>query len=176
MIQRVASGDEEAFNELVERFKKNVFSVIYRYLGCCPDAEDLAQDVFIKLWRSAGGFRGKSALSTWIYRMTANHCLNYRKKRNRGSFSELDEQIPAPGEGHEKEYEKAKTARIVLEALDSLPARQRMALILSRFEDRSYREISEILGVSLSSVEGLVSRARENLKNKLRPLREKGEI
>ena len=64
----------------------------------------------------------------------------------------------------------------MLEALDSLPARQRMALILSRFEGRSYKEIAEILGVSLSSVEGLLSRARENLKNKLHPLRMRGEI
>ncbi len=176
LIERVALGDEGAFDELVERFKRNVFSIIYRYLGCCPDAEDLAQEVFIKVWRNAGRFRGKSALSTWIYRITANHCLNYRKKRGRTSFSELDEQFPAPGECHEKEFEKAKTVRIVLDALDSLPPRQRMALILSKFEDRSYNEIAEILGTSLASVEGLVSRARQNLKERLRPLKEKGDI
>ncbi len=176
LTQRIARGDEEAFNELVARFKKNVFSIIYRYLGSCPDAEDLAQDVFIKIWRHAGGFKGKSSLSTWIYRIVANHCLNYRKKRKQNLASELDEQIPAPGSCHEKEYLKSRTAKILLDALDGLPPRQRMALILSRFEERSYKEIAEILGISLSSVEGLISRARENLKEKLRPLREKGEI
>lgn len=176
LIQSIAQGDEDAFNELVSRYKDKVFSIIYRYLGCCPDAEDLAQEVFIKIWRHAGGFKGKSALSTWVYKIVANHCLNYRMKAKRHRLSPLDEGIPDHKECHEEEYIRKKTSGVLLEALNSLPPRQRLAIILSRFDDCSYREISEILDVSLAIVESLLFRAKENLRKKLAPMRNKGEI
>lgn len=176
IIDSVAAGDADAFETLVRKYERRVLSTAYRYVGDSTAAEDVAQEVFIKVWRNAKRFKGKSSFSTWLYRIVVNQCLNYREKRKRAQTAPLNESIEAAGLSPDEEYEREKKNRLVRTAVDELPGRQRMALLLSKFEGRSYAEIAEIMKVSLSSVESLIFRAKQNLKSKLGPLIEKGYV
>lgn len=167
LISKVAGGDDAAFTQLVDKYKRRVLFTAYRYVGDASASEDLAQEVFIKVWQKAGSFKHKSLFSTWLYRIVVNHCLNYRAKQKRIKTVRLDEQIPDSSVGSEERLEKERQSRIVREAVSKLPKRQRMALILSRFEGKTYKEIAEVMGVSLSSVESLIFRAKDNLRRKL---------
>jgi RNA polymerase sigma-70 factor (ECF subfamily) len=170
LIRSAANGDEHAFERIVQKYQQAVFNTIYRYTGSREDVQDLAQEIFIKVWRNAAKFKGKSKFSTWLYRIVANHCINYRRKRryNHVSLDELNKngQIPESLKV-QPDWEERRRAERVRQAVDELPGRQRLALVLSQFEDRSYKEIAEIMKVSLSSVESLIFRARSALKQKL---------
>lgn len=170
LIKRAASGDEYSFEQLVGKYQQAVFNTIYRYTGSREDVEDLAQEIFVKVWRNAAKFKGKSKFSTWLYRIVVNHCLNYRRK-NRYKNVSLDALI---AQGNlpdslivEPDWEQRRKVEIVRRAVEELPERQRMALILAQFEGRSYGEIAEIMKVSRSSVESLIFRARRALKRNL---------
>lgn len=176
LITAVAAGDADAFEELVRKYERPVLSTAYRYLGDRVAAEDAAQDIFLKVWRRARTFKGKSSFSTWLFRIAVNHCLNFREKRRRRRAEPLEEGIPDARPGPAERYEAEATSRLVREAMGGLPGKQRMALILSKFEGRSYKEIAHMMGVSLSSVESLIFRAKQNLKKKLLPLRESGDF
>jgi RNA polymerase sigma-70 factor (ECF subfamily) len=171
-----AAGDADAFERLVRKYERPVLSTIYRYVGDRAAAEDLAQEVFLKVWRRAKSFRGKSSFSTWLYRIAVNQCLNFRKKRARVKNVPLDESLVADDPEPDERLDADMKAAAVRDAVDELPGRQRMALILSKFEGRSYREIAEIMKTSTSSVESLIFRARQALKEKLMPMRRRGEI
>ena len=170
LIKHAAGGDERSFEDLVSKYQQAVFNTIYRYTGTREDVQDLAQEVFIKVWRNAGKFRGESKFSTWLYRIVANHCLNYRRKRRHQhvSLDELAEKGETPESLKVKpDHEQKRVVELVRAAVDGLPARQRMALVLSQYEGRSYKEIAEIMRVSVSSVESLIFRARRALRGKL---------
>jgi RNA polymerase sigma-70 factor (ECF subfamily) len=167
LIAEVAAGDEDAFEQLVKKYERPVLSTIYRYIGDAFSAQDLAQEVFIKVWKKAASFKARSKFSTWLYRIVVNHCLNYRARRKRKATRELDESIPDSNPGIAERLETQRKSDIVREAVANLPERQRMALVLSKFEDKSYAEISEIMKLSLSSVESLIFRAKENLRKTL---------
>lgn len=171
-----AAGDADAFERLVRKYERPVLSTIYRYVGDRAAAEDVAQEVFLKVWRRAKSFQGKSSFSTWLYRVVVNECLTFRQRRARTRNVPLDESLVADGPGLEENLDGEKRAAAVRAAVDGLPGRQRMALILAKFEGRSYREIAEIMKVSTSSVESLIFRARQALKEKLVPMRRRGEI
>jgi RNA polymerase sigma-70 factor (ECF subfamily) len=179
LITAVADGDEKAFEQLVKKYQHAVFNTIYRYIGNYEDVEDIAQEVFIKVWHKAKSFQKKSKFSTWLYRITVNHCLHYQSK-HRQKLVSLDEmgekeQIPDPLI-IEVDHKQQNKAEIVRKAVSELSDRQRIALILSRFEDKSYKEIAEIMGISLGAVESLIFRAKQALKKKLLPLRNGGKI
>jgi RNA polymerase sigma factor (sigma-70 family) len=179
LIQHVAESDENAFEQLVKKYQHAVFNTIYRYLGNYEDVEDIAQEVFIKVWHKAKGFKKKSKFSTWLYRITVNQCLNYRSmyKQKLVSLDEMTEKEQIPESLIvEVDHEKRQKTEIVRKSVNELPDRQRIALILSQFEDRSYKEIAEIMGVSLSAVESLIFRAKQALKKKLILLRKDGKI
>lgn len=177
LLALAAGGDQGAFAELVGRHQGRVFQLAYRYTRDRQDAEELAQEIFFKAWRSARSFRGDSAFSTWLYRVAVNACLNRRQRaRARPDPVSLSADLeagepPAPDSLVASERE----ARL-REALNSLPPRQRLALALASFEDKSYQEIAAAMGVSLAAVESLLFRARQNLAAMLRPLRRKGEL
>jgi RNA polymerase sigma factor (sigma-70 family) len=173
LVALIAKGDEGAFEELVQKYQQAVFNTVYRYIGNQDDVQDLAQEIFIKVWRNAGKFKGKSKFSTWLYRIVVNHCISYRRKNRHKhvSLDELTEQGPVPESLRvEPDWEQKRKAELVRKAVDELPERQRMALVLAQFEDKSYKEIAEIMDVSLSSVESLIFRARNALKLKLAKL------
>ncbi len=179
IVKKVVEGDENAFEELVKKYEHSVFNTIYRYIGNSDESYDIAQEVFIKVWRHVKSFKGKSKFSTWLYRIVVNQCLNYRSKHKEKliSLEETTERGKIPESLKvEINFEHRRKAEIVRKAIDDLPGRQRIALILSRFESKTYADIAQIMGVSLSSVESLIFRAKENLKRKLLPLIEKGEI
>lgn len=181
LIRLVAAGDEASFARLVDRYQRAVFSTIRRYLGSSPDADDLAQDVFASVWQNARRFEGRSKFSTWLYRIVLNRCLKHRRK-HRIAVESLDEpsaEAMVPEQltvEFNQRLEQERKSRIVNQAISELPERQRLALILTRFEGKSYQEACEIMGVSLSAVESLILRAKENLAKRLEPLRAQGVI
>ena len=181
LIRLVAAGDEASLARLVDRYQRAVFSTILRYLGSSTDVEDLAQDVFASVWQNARRFEGRSKFSTWLYRIVVNRCLKHRRKHRIAveSLDEAGEEAPVPEQltvEFNQRFEQERKSRIVNQAISELPERQRLALILTRFEGKSYQEAGEIMGVSLSAIESLVLRARENLAKRLEPLRAQGVI
>jgi len=175
------SGDISAFEELIKRYKRSVINVIYRFLGDRDEAEDLAIEVFLRVYKAAKRYEAKAKFSTWLYKITTNLCLNEIRKRAKLETISLSKPISAEGEKEEELIEKiadpAPSPQEILEkkerdtlirkAIGSLPAKQRMATILQIYEGLSYKEISRILGCSVKSVERRLYWARTNLKEKL---------
>jgi RNA polymerase sigma-70 factor (ECF subfamily) len=177
LLALTAAGDQAAFAELVRSHQSRVFNMAYRFSRDRQDAEDLTQEVFLKVWKYAQTFKGKSAFSTWLYRLAVNTCLNDRQKKK------IDPE-PLPLLGEFAAETNAAGAEIITrerenllnKALNGLPVRQKMALILANFEGKSYEEIAAVMEVSVSAVETLLFRARQNLAGILRPLKNKGEL
>jgi RNA polymerase sigma-70 factor (ECF subfamily) len=177
LLARAAAGNQGAFSDLVGRYQDKVFGLAYRYARDRQDAEELAQEIFLKVWRHARTFKGRSAFSTWLYRLAVNTCLNYKQKKkiNPEPLPLLGDFAAAATVAGE-EITNRERQNIMDQALDVLPARQKMALILASFEGKSYEEIAAIMDVSLSAVETLLFRARQNLGKILMPLKNKGEL
>ena len=165
LLGRVREGDRSAFNQLVLKYRNRVMGVAARMLGDRAEAEDLAQDVFVKVYRSLGKFHGDALFSTWLYRVTANSCLNHRKKRQREwrLKEELTDFEPLRADPPSNPHSllENKQLRAQLErAMRALPEEQRMVLILRDVEGLSYEEIAECLGVELGTVRSRLHRAR----------------
>lgn len=179
LVKMVVGGDGLAFEELVKKYQHPILNTIYRYIGDLAEAEDIAQDVFVRVWQNIKGFKGKSKFSTWLYRIVVNQCLDYKRKKkavvlaldNTLEQGKIPESLTV-----ELDFERKRKAAIVRKAIEDLPDNQRIALILSKFEAKSYQAIADIMGISLASVASLIFRAKANLKTKLLPLREKGII
>jgi RNA polymerase sigma-70 factor (ECF subfamily) len=179
LIALTAANDQQAFAELVRRHQSRVFNLAYRFSRDRQDAEDLAQEIFFKVWRHARSFRGEAAFSTWLYRLAVNSCLNHRQgKKARPEPQTLTGDLPAGGAAGQAGDDLVAVEREarLRAALDSLPARQRLALALASFEDKSYEDIAAAMDVSVPAVESLLFRARQNLAVILRPLKNKGEL
>jgi RNA polymerase sigma-70 factor (ECF subfamily) len=176
LIAAAARGDADAFTALVEKYQRRVLATAYRYIGEAPTAQDIAQEVFLKVWQKAGQFRRESGFSTWLYRIVVNQCLNYRRKRQSRREVPLEQDFLDDGADPDRELERERKSRLVREALQELPGRQRLALVLSQFDRCPYAQIAEMMGISRSSVESLIFRAKQNLKKRIMPLRERGEI
>lgn len=176
IIEQLKEGNEKVFSNLVNTYRKMVVNTCYGLLHNIEDAEDVAQDVFVEVFRSASGFRGDAKLSTWIYRIAVNRSLNFLRdhKRRRG-HKPIDEIVEPPqnvtgadsNSDPQSDMENAQRSRIIYAAIDALPENQRIAFTLNKYEDLSYKEISEIMKLSLSSVESLMHRAKKNLQKKL---------
>lgn len=176
-MRRAAAGEGQAFAELVERHQDWVFQLAYRFSRDRQDAEELAQEIFFRAWRRAAGFRGEAAFATWLYRMAVNVCLNHRQKaKSRPAPVSLESEPqaaqPEAGAALVAGEREARLRR----AMDALPPRQRLALALASFQDKTYEEIAAAMAVSVASVESLLFRARRNLAAALEPLRDKGEL
>lgn len=177
----VADGDKSAFSCLVNRHQETVFRLIYRYFGKEEEANDLAQEVFVRIWRSSKKYTPTSKFTTWLYTLTANICksetrsLWRRNIRLIGSFwASGDHDAPeilAPAPSPEDAALQAEQGRLVRAAIQSLPPNQRLAVVLRRYEELSYQEIALIVGCSVAAVEALLVRARVNLQKKLFPLK-----
>jgi RNA polymerase sigma-70 factor (ECF subfamily) len=179
LIDRIAQKDHAAFKALVESYQSLVLNTCYRILGNRQDAEDVAQDVFVKVFEKAASFRGEASPSTWMYRIAVNLSLNFRRKQKLNRYldiltlSDSTRRNPAAAletpdrDRPDRRLEQQEQSRILKEALDALPEKQRVAMVLHKFEGLSYREIADVLETSLSSVESLIHRAKRNLQKKL---------
>jgi RNA polymerase sigma-70 factor (ECF subfamily) len=188
LIEQISDGNESAFEELVQRYQVKVLNLIYYFLNDRWEAEDVAQEVFLKVWKNASKFKGKSKFSTWLYRIVINLCLNHRRARKKdlnyqdSIFFNASDCLNNPEFAENHQYnphqilEKKEREIIVNQAIRLLPPKQRMGLILSRFEGYSYAEISELMNVSIPSTESLLFRAKQNIAKILFPLKDKGEL
>jgi len=177
-MTRIAGGDEVAFEILVDRHQTSVLNLVYRFIGDRTQAKDLAQEVFLRVWQAAKSYKPDAKFTTWIYRITANLCLNELKSARRrrwllfhpsddGSANAIEETVSDGSPSPEDLLLAKERNRQLSEALQSLPDNQRMALILKRNDDLSYQEIAKILNCSVSAVESLLVRAKRNLQKKL---------
>jgi len=185
-IYLLKSKDPAAFKELVDIFRDRVYNTSLGLLQNPEDAEDISQEIFIEIFQSISAFKGKSKLSTWIYRITIQKSLELLRKRNRkkrsGTLLSLfgkEHLINAPATAQfyhpGVKLENKERAAILFQALNKLPQNQRTAFTLHKTEDLSYAEIAEIMGVSVSSIESLMFRAKQNLQKFLSFYYEKNE-
>ncbi len=178
LIENLKKGDMKSFRILVDEQQKKVLNTCNMFLNNKEDAEDLTQEVFIEVYKSISSFRGEAKISTWIYRIAVTKSLDFLRKKKRKKryailkriFSDdsLSVEIPDnknlnPG----RKAEEKDRVRILNEALGSLPQNQRAAFTLSKYDELSYKEIAEVLNTTVSSVESLIHRAKNNLKKKL---------
>lgn len=178
LLRRIARGDDDAFKTLFDRHYRLAYSVIYRHLGVQGAAEDLVQDAFLRVYRNAAKWEPSAKFSTWFYTIVSNLCLNFKRDRARDKLRLLSgdsqedgnplEQLagaadPPPDDSDEREQK----SRLIREAMESLPENQRMALILSKYENKSYEEIAGVLGTTVAAVKSMTARARVTLREKL---------
>lgn len=171
-IQAVRSGNTAAFKPLVERYQQLVFRTVVGFLHHQEEAEDLTQEIFVKIWQSLDTFSGDSTISTWIYRITVNHSLNYLRQKKRNtlfSFAEelFQQLLNKSDEETIPEDELEARDRQIRAAIDSLSEKQRTAFVLSKYEELSQKEIARIMETSEGSVEQHLQRAKKNLQKKL---------
>jgi RNA polymerase sigma-70 factor (ECF subfamily) len=181
LMLRVKQGDGGAFTELVDKYKQPVMNVVYRMLRDAAEAEDLAQNVFIQVHRSAHRYQVSAKFSTWLFTIARNLCLNEIRRRSRHPSDSID--VPHPQKENQPWHEfedtrnfspPEKLLQVELEekiemALMELPQNQRLAIVLCRQDELSYEEIAQVLGCSLSATKSLIHRGRETLKQKLKP-------
>jgi RNA polymerase sigma-70 factor (ECF subfamily) len=185
LMLRVKQGDAEAFEELVDRYKRPVLNLVYRMIGDPTEAEDLAQNVFVQVFKSSDRYRVSAKFSTWLFTIARNLCLNEIRRRKRHPADSLD--APNLGEEEPRQFQDHQTAapgenvvesELILkieEAVRDLPENQRTALLLFRDQELAYEDISEVIGCSLSATKSLIHRARETLKARLKPYLKKGD-
>lgn len=174
LLQATAGGDEEAFRRLVERYEGLVRSTIYRMGWRGHDLDDLAQQVFLRVWKAAPRYRPEAHFSTWLLTIARNVVFSEGRRRARhavvsleetGVSQEVDALHGTVNPAHEAREHELRAA--VDAALATLPAKQSMALVLHRFEGLPHEEIARVLGTSVPSVKSLIFRAREELRKKL---------
>ncbi len=175
-IDDLKKGHRNAFAKLIEEYQDRVFGKCLSFIPNKEDAEDVAQEVFVEVFRSIKKFKGNSALSTWIYRITTNKCLAFiRKKNTKKRFAFLQSlfgsEIPLDKTSYFTEFkhpgillENKEDAQVLYTAIDRLSEDQRVAFTLHNIEGLSYKEISEIMKKSIPSIESLLFRAKKNLR------------
>ncbi len=177
-MERIKAGDEEALRELIEAHQGRVIGTVAKMLGGDAEAEDIAQQVFIRVWKSAPRWEPTAKFTTWLFTITRNLVFNELRRRKRHSTRSLDaepEDGRAPLQVADTSVKAADTAMLDAEmqdaiqrAIEELPETQRMAVVLRRYQDVSYEEIGEILELSVPAVKSVLFRARTELREKLR--------
>ena len=181
LVRRFGSGDRSAFSELVRRYQSRVYSLCFRWLRDPAKAEEVAQDVFIALYKSLADFRGESKLSTWIFRVATNHCKNrlvYGNRRREDRHESIDAPVGGDDDGPVKQYaidapgpdasiNRAEASRLLQAALDALDDDKREIVLLRDVDDLSYEEIAELLQLPKGTVKSRLHRARAELARRL---------
>ena len=182
LVEQAKAGDQAAFDKLVEKYSARAYQIAYGVLGSKEDAEEVAQDVFVRIYKALPKFRGDSEFTTWMYRIAMNLARNkYRWNKSRGSQKNISIDAPREDmEGGERTFElpgrrispeeevsieefKANIA----EELEKLPPLYREALVLRNVEEMSYEEIAALLGCKLGTIKSRIARAREELRKRL---------
>jgi len=159
--------DENSFRAFIKEHQDRVFNVVLKMVQQLTDAEEITQDVFIDVFRNPGTFRGQSSVTTWLYRIAMNKSIDHLRKRKKWSlFGSSKHDVHEPQDFFHPglQAENKEKAAALFKAMKKLPGKQHEAWVLSEMENLSYKEISEVMDVSLSSVESLIFRARQNLK------------
>ncbi|MBC8003597.1 MAG: sigma-70 family RNA polymerase sigma factor [Opitutaceae bacterium] len=181
LMLRVKAGDMIAFEELVNKYKQQVIHVIHRSIRDFSEAEDLAQNVFVQVFKSAHRYEASAKFATWLFTIARNLCLNEVRRRSRHQAESLDASQAVHEDQPVRQYEDVKNAappdavlRTELEdkidqALADLPENQRTAIVLCQQDELSYEEIAKVLGTTLSATKSLIHRGRETLKQRLKP-------
>lgn len=178
LIERFQAGDETAFEGLVQKYQRTVINLVYRFTGDAQRAEDLAQEVFLRLYRALPTFEAKARFFTYLYRVTLNLCLKERERTSRRSTVSLDaprsdddqrtREVVDPKGSAEAAVEMLEEASMVRQAIMALPDEQREAVLLHRFHELSYEEMVEVLGISLPALKSRLHRAKLALRVSLR--------
>ena len=179
-IKLLKEGKQSAFNHLLDDYQQKVFGTCISFVPNKEDAEDIAQEVFLEVFKSISKFKGDSKLSTWVYRIATNKCLEFIRKKNtkkRFAFMQsiLGNEIPLDKTSYFTEFnhpgivlENKEKSAIIFKAINSLSENQRVIFTLAKIDGKSYQEIIEITGKSLPSVESIMFRAKKSLKEKLK--------
>lgn len=186
LMFRVKDGDPEAFAALVSRYQRTVLNVVFRYIGNRAIAEELTQDVFVRVYRARETYERKAKFETWLYRIVFNLCVNaseYGKRRRAASLDEVSPEgerrsaaVTDPGSTTPlEEVEREEMRTRVQEAIEQLPEQQRAALIMSRYQGMQYQQVAEALNTSEEAIKSLLFRARDNLRQRLEPFMRGGE-
>ena len=181
LMLRFQEGDMAAFQQLFNRYSSSVVNFAFRFVHSRERAEELAQEVFLQVYRWQNRYEPKAKFSTWLFKIANNHCLNeVRKGEYRVSHESLDSQLNDEGDGRERELPDTnprkgddilaakQAADKIQKILQRLPESQRSAVLLSRFEGLSYQEVAEVLGTTEKAVKSLVFRATQSLREGLR--------
>lgn len=181
LMLKVRDGDRSAFETLVEKYKQPVINLVARTVGDPTEAEDIAQHVFVQVYKSAHRYQVTAKFSTWLFTIARNLSLNELRRRSRHPASSLDETFAGDDEhpirqapdtrtfGPTDQLLQGELEAKVEEAIAALPEKQRTALLMCRHEEFSYEEIARVVGCSLSATKSLIHRARETLKERLKP-------
>ena len=180
LVKALISGQESAYRTVVNNYQLNVYNTCIGILHDEDAAKDISQDVFIELFRSVNKFRGDSKISTWLYRIAINKSLNYIRDNKKHSLVKSIQRFFNSNEREENieiqdysnispidMFEQEDHSTALQKAIDKLPTNQKTAFVLKNYEDLSYKEITEIMKLSMSAVESLIHRARTNLQKEL---------
>ncbi len=181
LMLRTKDGDDGAFSELMNRHYKGVLNYIYRFTNLRENSEDLAQEVFLRVYRSASKYRPEAKFTTWLYKIATNVSLTYVKKKNTNiSLDEMTENI---GEYEDSDVEisddiiyRKEMRNVIFSAMETLPEREKIAIMLCKYEGLSYEETADVLECTVGAVKAYVHRGRMKLVDKLKPyLMEEGK-
>ncbi len=180
LVRKAKSGDGRAYDILMEQYHDAVFNIVYRMVRNKQEAEDLTQETFIKAYNSINSFNEEYAFSTWLFKIATNHCIDFFRKRKLKTYS-MDEPVQYKEDEIKHEYASddptmehrmidSEKSRLIREAINKLPEKYRMAIILRHHEEKSYDEIAQILNLPLGTVKARIFRAREMLKKHLKDM------
>ena len=169
LIQEFKQGDEKAFNQLVLRYQKRVYNLIYRLVRNHEDAADLSQEVFVRAYRGLKRFEERSSFYVWLTRIAVNLCINFSKREKFRSFLSIFDvsEKPEVSVSPDKDMEKEELRRALDRAVKSLPERQRVTFVLKRYQDRPYKEIAQIMEISEGAAKANYFQAVKKLKKLL---------
>ena len=179
VIRRALAGDQKAYEEILNRYRPGIFNLVLRMVRNREEAEDIVQETFIKAFNALSTFSEEYALSTWLYKIALNNCIDHFRKKKlqtlsldkplEGKDSDLKRELPDRGLTPEGAVLRSERHQLVREAIEKLPEHYRRVIVMRHQEERSYEEIAQILGVPLGTVKARIFRARELLKKMLKP-------
>jgi RNA polymerase sigma-70 factor, ECF subfamily len=172
-VRRIGDGDHSAYRAMVERYLQRIAGFSQRLLGSATEAEDVAQDTFLKLWTEASRLAHHAKPGTWLYRVAHNLCIDRLRKRRPGDDTQLEQQS---GEDRPSTLvERRETAQLVQAALAALPERQRAAISLVHYDGMSNLDAASVLEVNVDALESLLARGRRTLRETLRGVHAESE-
>jgi len=189
LVKAILDGQTGLFEELVDAYKDRIFSMACRFTGSIHEGQDLAQEIFLLIYRNLKSFKGQSSLSTWIYRVSLNRCLDWQRKQKRMKWKlfqaiqkeekdiDIFQNLASSVDTPEEAYLKQEEQKILHEKIRRLPEKYQVVIILYHFQDCSYQQISEILDIPVRTVETQLYRAKQKLRKMLRnQMDEKKEV